>query len=66
MTTEDQPKCSVAHNIDGVIPATTDTHFDGRTCMCGKFMYKAEMCTCPANPHLELKTYSNPDYNEFA
>lgn len=63
---ENDDKCRQFHNIDGVIPAITDVHFHNRTCQCGKFIYKAEPCGCPVNPHDELKTYPNPDYNEFA
>lgn len=53
--------CKVFHGVEGQMPTKDRVEFDNKTCDCGKFIYKAEMCGC-TEPHLELKSYPNPDY----
>lgn len=57
----DRP-CKDAHRVDGVVPQIHNLEFDGRTCECGKFLFRKVPCGCPGNPHDELKSELNPSY----
>lgn len=48
--------CADAHRVDGIIPQITDLYFDQRRCDCGKLFFYKEKCTCPSNPHFDLKS----------
>jgi hypothetical protein len=64
MTEEIKPRpCAEFHGINGHMPQTTELHYAGQTCDCGKFLYKAVGCGCPNNPHEDLKMVPNPNYN---
>jgi len=54
--------CREIHKIDGVVPAITDLHFDQRVCDCQRLFFYKEQCTCPTNPHFDLKSKPNPNY----
>lgn len=62
MEYNDRPPCWDAHRVGDRIPNHDDTELDGRTCNCGKFIYKKEHCGCPGNPW-KLKEYPNPDFS---
>lgn len=55
--------CRDAHRVENTIPSLNNVEFDGQTCNCGRLEFFTEMCACPHNPHLELKSRSNPNYN---
>jgi len=60
--TEDDQHCRIAHKVGEIIPSLNNVELDGRTCNCGKLEFYAEMCACPHNPHLELRSRPNPKY----
>jgi hypothetical protein len=61
--TEDERTCRIAHMVDSIIPNLNNVELAGRTCNCGKLEFYSEMCSCPNNPQLKLKSRPNPSYN---
>lgn len=51
--------CWDAHKIGLIIPDETMQQFDGKTCNCGKFIWKWELCGCPGRQDHKLKMHIN-------
>ncbi len=51
--------CWEAHMIGNVIPTEEMQEMDGKTCNCGKFIWRWELCGCPGRKEHRLKMYQN-------
>lgn len=52
MMAEMDEHCAGGHRVDGIIPKIEDYQYNGRTCDCGRLLYKVEGCSCSGNKEL--------------
>lgn len=56
-------KCPTVHVINGIVPKKEDLQYDNFLCDCGKTLWVKEPCGCANNPHDELRSKPNPNFN---